>query len=265
MRILDEHLVKESEDDLRAYASAVIVSLQTERERERQSHKRIFKDAEYRIAELEAKVARRDAELEACIAHVHHTSSSTPEIEFKNQTDRGRMSKEDALAVMETTTARNKLLESEVQELFQKVYTSIPFCFLVFIYACQLHDARKRVASQEKPSLILSPPTSRYIPTSKNSNILPATLRKQPMSTSHEPEMRVTSPHLLDTEDNPIILPKPYTRPSTSQQPQLIQDLGRQIEALASEVDAFQSERNYLAQFISKEKQVRCPTNDYLN
>ena len=66
-------------------------------------------------------MARRDAELEACIAQVHHPSSSTPETEPKNQTDRGGMTKEDALAVMETTTARNKVLELEVQELFQKV------------------------------------------------------------------------------------------------------------------------------------------------
>ena len=88
---------------------------------------------------------------------------------------------------------------------------------------------------------------------------------------SHEPETRATPPHLHDTEDHPTIQPKPpistrlQHRPSTLQQPQPIHDLDRQIEALAFEVDAFQSERNHLAQFISKEKHVCSPPNVHLD
>ena len=235
----------------------MIVSLRTEREQERQSHKRTFRDAECRIAELEAKVARRDAELEACIAHVHHTSGSTPEIEPKDQINRERMTKEDALALMETTTVKNKVLELEVQGLFRKVCASVPpFPRYICIYIYQLHDARKRVVSQEKPSPSLNSPAS-YIPISENM----VKSRKGPTSTSHEPESCATPSHLRDTQDDPTIQPPSQHSPSTLQQSQPIRDLDRQIEALAFEVDAFQSERNRLVQFVSKEKQVCGPTN----
>lgn len=215
-------------------------------------------------------MARRDAELEACVAHVHQTSNSTSETEPKGQNERGRMTKEDALAVMETTTVRNKVLELEVQGLFQKVCTSIHCCLRVFIYnTYQLHDARKRVVSQEKPSTLSEPPATRHTHTSRDSNPSSATSHEQPTPTSHEPETRATPSRLDATEDDPTIQPNPSSqsqrRPSMSQQPQPIQDLDRQIEALATEVDAFQSERNRLAQFISKEKQVCIFTNVHLD
>jgi hypothetical protein len=56
-------------DDFMPYASAMITSLKTERDIERNAHRQMHQKSESRIAMLEAKLASREAELEACVAY----------------------------------------------------------------------------------------------------------------------------------------------------------------------------------------------------
>jgi len=58
-----------SDDEIRSYATAMISSLRAERDLERKAHEQTRQQADYRIIQLEAQLARRDAELAACIAH----------------------------------------------------------------------------------------------------------------------------------------------------------------------------------------------------
>lgn len=120
-------------DELQMYATAIISSLRSERDLERNSHEHTRHQAECRIIELEAQLARRDAEL---AAHITHTDGflreshdqgrkSRPLKDQKkvssSQNGNRHMTKEEAIQVMEATSARNKTLEQEVQGLFDKV------------------------------------------------------------------------------------------------------------------------------------------------
>ena len=122
-----------SDDEIRTYATAMISSLRAERDLERKAHEQTRQQTDYRIIELEAQLARRDAELAACITHADDllSQSKGQEDKFRRLNDREtrsrsrhdnrHMTKEQAIKVMEATSARNKALELEVQGLFDRV------------------------------------------------------------------------------------------------------------------------------------------------
>ena len=56
-------------DDFLPYASSLIATLKTERDLERSAHQQTRQKSESRIAVLEAQLASREAELEACVAY----------------------------------------------------------------------------------------------------------------------------------------------------------------------------------------------------
>lgn len=117
------------DDEAQAYAAAVIHSLRDERNLERQAHEQTRQHADSRILELEAQLARRDAELEACLIYdknndtASHHSKRTP-LPPNMARDVPRMTNEEALEVMGTTSARNKVLEQEVRGLSHMVRSS---------------------------------------------------------------------------------------------------------------------------------------------
>lgn len=100
-----------------------------ERDLERKAHDQTRKEAEYRILELEARLARRDVELEKCVVLGERGRDKGPKHGDHAKSDRGtlgkhpHLTKEDALMVMEATSTKNKVLELEVKGLFKQVRT----------------------------------------------------------------------------------------------------------------------------------------------
>jgi hypothetical protein len=129
--VSDSH--RDSNDEYLAYATAVIASLRAERDLERSAHERTRQQAENRIIELEAQLARRDAELEACVTHTNDflsrgtnhdritNRSQDGEAGKQGRSDNRHLVREDAIQLMETTSAKNKVLELEIRSLFKRV------------------------------------------------------------------------------------------------------------------------------------------------
>lgn len=116
----------ELDGQIKAYAAAMITTLRRERDLERKAHEQTRQNAEFRIIELEAQLAHRDAELEACIIHTchsldqHQIYGERENIGVESRTN-PRISKEEANIIMDTTSTRNKLLEQEIQGLAKRV------------------------------------------------------------------------------------------------------------------------------------------------
>ncbi|KAF7969813.1 hypothetical protein HWV62_25934 [Athelia sp. TMB] len=220
-----------------AYAASLIQSLREERDLERCAHEQFRQHAESQILDLEARLARRDAELEAWLlygkkARLDHPRQSSPAAEHSIP----RLSAEDALQVMQNTSVRNKQLEQEVRAL-----------------SGMLEKARLRAASLINPPAHASMKDSHAGGrSSAPPNIPPVTSgRTSPLryTTAHSSQNPV-SPDSHFPEDNddtirplqnpilPIILPEP------------IQDLDNQIAALGSQVNAFTIERRRLGDFV---------------
>jgi len=121
-----------------SYSSAIIASLRSERDMERAAHKRTRREAEDRIAALEAQVRNREAELEACSILTHAETCSRrvhdqpPFCSVHGQPmTRSHLnpSHSDMLRSIPTrhddmvraASARNKALEMEVKGLFERV------------------------------------------------------------------------------------------------------------------------------------------------
>ncbi|KZT21131.1 hypothetical protein NEOLEDRAFT_1139747 [Neolentinus lepideus HHB14362 ss-1] len=126
-----------ADEDVYAYASAMIAALRVERDLERKAHSQTRRDTEYRITALEAQLARRDAELEACIYHTEHRAKiqSTDKKYRSNKTPSGgacSMTDEDIISVLEATAAKNRALELEVKQIAAQVRS---FLFKVLSYS----------------------------------------------------------------------------------------------------------------------------------
>lgn len=102
------------------FSRAIIESSRKELELERASHRQTRMSARLRIMELEARVARRDAELEACVVH-DHILGSTSEDAHRELTP---LTQSGAIQALEATAARNRSLEREVQGLMSRVSAS---------------------------------------------------------------------------------------------------------------------------------------------
>ncbi|KIM88483.1 hypothetical protein PILCRDRAFT_814379 [Piloderma croceum F 1598] len=222
-------------DEVQMYATAIISSLRSERDLERNAHEQTRHQAECRIIELEAQLARRDAELAARITHTDGFLSESHDQERKSQplndhgkvsscqNDNRHMTKDEAIQVMEATSARNKTLEQEVQGLFDK-----------------LQKTRLQSASRTAPAT-LAIDSSHPDPLSHSS-------RRRGLKLPRERCISSPRPHC---HDHDTVLRTPHN----VQYPHPIHDLDHHIETLASEVTAFQSERNLIAHYVAKERQ----------
>ena len=240
---------RDSNDQYMAYATAVIASLRAERDLERNAHERTRQQAEHRITELEARLARRDAELEACVAHTNDflsqgTShdcltyrSQDGEAGKQNRSDNPHLLREDAIQVMETTSAKNKVLELEIRSLFKRVRSRLLSVHLDSHLLKQLEKARQ-TASGAAPTTSCGEPDRSHDADQRSVPSLPPSLSPDPLLLT-QPEKNHITIRAADIKH------------------QSIQALDHQIMVLASEVDAFQSERKLLADFVAKD-QVRC-------
>ncbi|KAI4524677.1 hypothetical protein K525DRAFT_174113, partial [Schizophyllum commune Loenen D] len=112
-------VARTAEDDkLVDFASSQIASLRMQRDAERRAHA----STRQRVIELEAAVARRDAELDACVAaHTHlHAKSSGPS-GSSTSTKYSKMQAEPVVAFLDFNLITNRALEDELRALSRQV------------------------------------------------------------------------------------------------------------------------------------------------
>ncbi|KAF9554932.1 hypothetical protein CPC08DRAFT_643622, partial [Agrocybe pediades] len=114
-------------DDLISYAASMIRKLCRERDAERSEHERTRAVAEARIVTLEARISRREAELEKAVESFR-LGNDDKDMESKQQEEFGEpvMESEQVIALLDGAVARNKALEGEIKSLLRRVR----FCFL---------------------------------------------------------------------------------------------------------------------------------------
>ncbi|KAH8081301.1 hypothetical protein BXZ70DRAFT_1012396 [Cristinia sonorae] len=126
-------------DSVSSYAAVVIASLNAQLTKERTTNARVLDYAEAEILRLQAQVARRDAELEACVVHSHDTALMDVHIPVdaggtkvearddrkpaagKTRIEASSLTREEALSVMGLVNTRNKQLETDVHRLSQRL------------------------------------------------------------------------------------------------------------------------------------------------
>ncbi|KAH9829939.1 uncharacterized protein C8Q71DRAFT_787980 [Rhodofomes roseus] len=125
-----------SEHPIHPFAKAIVASLREELEQERNAHAQTRARAEAEILSLNARLARRDAELEAKIlrtADSHLSSQATRELSpligprhslqrnFGNSAPAPPLfSQEAAIQILDLAAARNRELEAEVHHLLER-------------------------------------------------------------------------------------------------------------------------------------------------
>jgi len=127
-----------SEGYVLSYAPSILASLRLERDNERKAHARTRDLAEKRVLALEIQLSRREIELERCIVggHVHDVVAEgditpqqrishpamAPPVEVLDE----QIGNEEIISILDSTLARNNILEGEVKTLIRRV------CIIVF-------------------------------------------------------------------------------------------------------------------------------------
>lgn len=105
----------------RAYSAALITALREECQRERRAHLESLR----RVAELEAQLARREAELEE--QYCGSTPVNIPVVDSPLL----QLSRDGAIRVLQQSAARNKALTHEIAGLVQKVMLASNFLLVL--------------------------------------------------------------------------------------------------------------------------------------
>ncbi|KAF8841820.1 hypothetical protein BDN67DRAFT_949041 [Paxillus ammoniavirescens] len=116
-------------DDLLTYATSIVARLRTELEFERQCHNKTAEEANFRIEELEAQVAVREAELEACLNFHNHKQDLDTDAPpsfgkwkpCRKFTQPEPISDEECLRFLESNNARNRSLELEIRHIAERL------------------------------------------------------------------------------------------------------------------------------------------------
>ncbi|KAL1686712.1 hypothetical protein GGG16DRAFT_63698 [Schizophyllum commune] len=112
-------VARTAEDDkLVDFASSQIASLRMQRDAERRAHA----STRQRVIELEAAVARRDAELDACVAaHTHLQATSSGPSGSSTSTKYSKIQAEPVVAFLDFNLVTNRALEDELRALSRQV------------------------------------------------------------------------------------------------------------------------------------------------
>ncbi|CAL1715697.1 unnamed protein product [Somion occarium] len=252
---------KDSKDDLK-YATMVISSLKADLQNERQH----VKVAEREIADLQAKLARREAELEICVVHTGHfvpfdeREVSASEKEEKHGQTRSHsrttkrrkipassLSKEDIEKLFGFAIARNQSLELEVKAAKDRLEgmnaEKTPY----------RPDRNREVESPRRP---LKPNLSAYAtpsarPTPKSPNLAPLISEQSP------------SPYVLSPPRRTSPTPPTMT---TSQAEIRIMSVQRQMEEqlqrLAAAIDDLATERRHFRELFDKRAREEAEDTD---
>ena len=119
-----------------AYATSLLSTLNSERELARTAHARAQAEAQATIARLQAQVARRDAEIERLAAssptargcpycagakEVRSPRGGSPASAWLDEPVPVRITKDDAIQILEKSASRNRGLKREVEGLVARV------------------------------------------------------------------------------------------------------------------------------------------------
>lgn len=116
-------------EDPSAAQAAIITSLRRELDAERKAHAQSAQDAEATISSLEARLALRDAELEACIAHADHAVLFPP-VTASARNEKPSMLRSSSFAMRDTSAiidealTVNAVLQNENKALIDEVRPS---------------------------------------------------------------------------------------------------------------------------------------------
>lgn len=111
-----------SNADLLAYAASMIDSLRRERDLERNAYVYTQQVAESKIRNLKALLARREAELEACIEHTAECFKAPSAVLGRNPET--PVTRKEIISILDATVTRNRTLEIEVKHLAKRVTSS---------------------------------------------------------------------------------------------------------------------------------------------
>lgn len=117
------------------YIQSVVTSLNAALHAERRMHAATRQRTEEQILSLQAKLARREAELETCVTHMDHNISMPELTKMPQWTGQGSLTPtthnknasapsftpQEAIDVLEITNRKNKQLEMEVKNLLDRV------------------------------------------------------------------------------------------------------------------------------------------------
>lgn len=108
-----------SSGDLLDHAIGLITSLRRERDLERKAHDRTRHSDNARISTLEAQLARREAELEECIAHTGECSGRPSKLPHQKTTggELAVMTLDETIRVSDLAEVRNRTLEEELKQV----------------------------------------------------------------------------------------------------------------------------------------------------
>ncbi|KAI9435250.1 hypothetical protein H4582DRAFT_2059517 [Lactarius indigo] len=204
----------------RAYSAALLTALREECERERTARSAALQ----RIAELEAQLARREAELE----ERYETAPTSPILPF---------SRDSAIRVLQQSAARNEALTHEVAGLVQK-----------------LEDARATLRLDESPP----PDHSTVTPTPTTPLPLPPTPPRNRASTPESPTPR-RGPALPPTPPPLVRTPEPLSPTPAPRHPRRDTepptDLARQIAAVTEDLAGLRAEEQRLSEMQHERRQ----------
>lgn len=157
---------QDSHRALYAHAQTIILTLRAELESERTAHAHTRQQTESEILSLSARLARREAELEACVAQAHvHPPAEGPPIKdsysapsgpsehagparradfmgvagngldahsSSSQRSTSTLTQDDAVQILDFSASRNRALEAEVRVLLERVSVSLQAMFSKF-------------------------------------------------------------------------------------------------------------------------------------
>ncbi|KAG8959354.1 hypothetical protein FRC03_008084 [Tulasnella sp. 419] len=104
-------------DPTHPFVSTLVTSLSNQLANEKRAHEQIKREYDQKIAILEAKVARREYEIEALLLQSSPDHGIDPELHAPY----GQMTEEQKIKALEEGSSRNRLLEAEVQDLARKL------------------------------------------------------------------------------------------------------------------------------------------------
>ncbi|TFK39645.1 hypothetical protein BDQ12DRAFT_63224 [Crucibulum laeve] len=265
----DTKNLNDSEQDLLSCAATMIETLRHERDTARMAHTRYKLESEARITALQAQISRREAELEFYVAHIG-TDSPVPDSVHISVPDHEPISNEQAIRMLDRTTARNKALELEIKTLFQRleharlapqksISITQPLSRPNDTDVQQWHEVSTDGKHSGIPPLIRNPPLRQSA--SQFSPELPSSEdQKLPTRTACSPEWYIQrneqpSPSQHHDDGNTTIRKIQNTDESDHDQ-NLVAVLEYQIKELSKKIEAFKAERKGLLQFIAKEQIV---------
>ncbi|KAF8473746.1 hypothetical protein DFH94DRAFT_806969 [Russula ochroleuca] len=214
----------------RAYSAALITALREECERERRTHSESLR----RIAELEAQLARREAELE------EPYYGSTPVNISLVDPPLPQLSRDGAIRVLQQSAARNEAITHEIASLVQKLEDAHA-------------DLEKENSPHSSPVMTTPPPPPRIVLNSPPSPVSPTPQRHHsPVpSSSSETSSPILKARRLSTSPSPLVLSPRVASPPA--------DIARQIAAVTQDLAGLRAEEQRLIHTRAQPQQAYAP------